>query len=283
VKFPLARSAIVPDFWTVLDVDDLTWLSEFGHLVPLTYRYRTARGFHFYYQKVPHLKSSVGKIANKVDILTGIKPVLFWPHINGLRPIEAIIPPFPKGLLDLATRNPSSAAFSLAGGEVAGSSPASSPGVMAAGLPVSSSGGDGPLLMVRPGEVPKALYFKVLSLVPLSNTAKNLKILKTPVPGPPQRVTGRHQRYILSILRTLIEKHENRNKALNDAAYIFRPLIAAGVLTYPAAASLLFDAAMLNGYVAKDGRSAAIATIHSGLGLSIRSEPPPYIDDGAEA
>ena len=86
--------------------------------------------------------------------------------------------------------------------------------------------------MVRAGEVPKALYFKVLDLVPLS-TAKNLSILKTPVgalPSQRKRVTCRHQRYILSILRTLMEKHENRNKALNDADYIFRPLIAAGVL-----------------------------------------------------
>jgi hypothetical protein len=84
-------------------------------------------------------------------------------------------------------------------------------------------------------------------------------------------------------LRTLIEKRENRNKALNDAAYIFRPLIARGIITYRAAESLLIDAATLNQYVAKDGRRAAILTIRSGLGAANRRGPSSVLDEGAEA
>ena len=70
---------------------------------------------------------------------------------------------------------------------------------------------------------------------------------------PPQRerIICRHQRYTRSILRTLMEKHENRNKALNDAAYTFWSLMLPVFCTYRAAASLLFDAATLNGYVAQ--------------------------------
>ena len=125
----------------------------------------------------------------------------------------------------------------------------------------------GPPLLGQTEELPKALYFKVLKLVRLS-----------------ERVTGRHQRRILGILRMLLQKRENRNIALNDAAYLyFRPLVAAGVLSRDAAESLLIDAAMTNGYIAKRGHRKAIATIRSGLGAANGGPPPAFDEQGAEA
>jgi len=107
----------------------------------------------------------------------------------------------------------------------------------------------GPLMSGTARSVPKALYSKVLALVPLSD-----------------KVTCRDQRRVLGLLRMVAQKCENRNNTINIAGFCFRELIDSGVITRAAAESLLFDAATVCGYVAKDGTAATIATIRSGLG-----------------
>jgi hypothetical protein len=101
--------------------------------------------------------------------------------------------------------------------------------------------------------IPKPLYSKMLALMP--------------------KARGHHQRRVRGILSRAVEKHEGRNDALNIAAYCLRELIDAGVITREIAESLLIDAATLNGYIAKDGLCATIATIRSGLGPQITSGP----------
>jgi hypothetical protein len=109
---------------------------------------------------------------------------------------------------------------------------------------------DGTLMIRSPSladhEVPKPLYFKVLDLMP--------------------DASGHNRRRVLGLLNVLVRKCENRNDALNSIGFSFRELISAGVIDRSAAESLLIDAATLNGYIAKDGLCAAIATIRSSLG-----------------
>jgi hypothetical protein len=104
-------------------------------------------------------------------------------------------------------------------------------------------------------QLPKPLYFKVLQLVPLSKT-----------------VTRHHQRRVIGILKIALFRDHHRNDGLNIAAFCMRQLLAAGVLTAAVAQELLLDVATLNGYVAKDGVWAALATIRSGMATS---EPGP--------
>jgi hypothetical protein len=103
----------------------------------------------------------------------------------------------------------------------------------------------------RGQEIPKPLYSEVLRLVPLSAT-----------------VTRYHQRRIIGILSIVTARCEYRNDGLNIAAYCFRELIP-GVVSHAVAERLLFGAAQVCGYVAKDGDRAAMATIRSGLGSDI--------------
>jgi hypothetical protein len=98
------------------------------------------------------------------------------------------------------------------------------------------------------GRIPKDLYNEVLRLVPLSD-----------------KVNRHHQRRVIGILRDIVlARHELRNDGLNIGAYCFRELIPP--VSRDAAERLLFIAAQMNGYVAKDGEGAAMATIQSGLG-----------------
>ena len=78
--------------------------------------------------------------------------------------------------------------------------------------------------------------------------------------------TPHYRRRVRGLLKVLVEKRENRNHALNTIGFAFRELIAAGVIERSAVESLLFDAATLNGWIAKDGLGAALATINSSLG-----------------
>ena len=66
-----------------------------------------------------------------------------------------------------------------------------------------------------------------------------------------------------------------RNHALNSLGFPFRELIAAEIISVEAAAELLFDAATINGYVAKDGAAAAMATIRSAIGWRPLGSHPP--------
>jgi hypothetical protein len=97
-------------------------------------------------------------------------------------------------------------------------------------------------------ELPKELYFKLIRLVPLS-----------------ERVTRQHQRRVSGILRIALQRQKRRNEGLYIAGLCLRELIHEGIVTVAAAEQLLFDVAVLNGYVAKDGVEAARATIRSGL------------------
>jgi hypothetical protein len=101
------------------------------------------------------------------------------------------------------------------------------------------------------GEIPKPLYLEVLRLVPLSD-----------------KVTRRHQRWVISILSKVTPLHEGRNDALFNASLHSRDLIP-DVVPRDVAEKLLFRAAQACRYVAKDGAVAAMATIRSGLGSAI--------------
>ena len=251
--YPRAVPGVLCDSWTVLDVDNLDWLHEHEHLLPPTFNYRTSRGRHFYFERVPQLKSSTGKIAPKVDVKTGRAGVIYWPHINGLSPVEQLLALFPGWLLDLAATS---------------SPPASPSGGVAAFL--QNRGDDGPLVASPERRLPKPLYYELVRLVPVGGN-----------------VTAHDQRRARGALSMLIEKcaGEGRNAALNWSAFVvFRELIASDVVTRAAAESLLFDAATMNGYVAKDGEAATLATIRSGLGADPNTGGPssPF-DEGPEA
>jgi hypothetical protein len=102
--------------------------------------------------------------------------------------------------------------------------------------------------MVGADRIPKSLYFEVLRLIPLSD-----------------KVTRHHQRRVIGILRDIVmARRDHRNNGLNIGAYCFREFIPP--VSRDAAERLLFIAAQMNGYVAKDGEGAAMATIQSGLG-----------------
>jgi hypothetical protein len=107
------------------------------------------------------------------------------------------------------------------------------------------------------GEISKPLYFAVKRRVPLSAT-----------------VTRHHQRRVIGILSIVTRRTSYRNDGLNIAAFSFRELIEAGIVSRDVAEGLLLDAATVCGYVAKDGVAAAIATIRSGLGSTIGGPSP---------
>ena len=127
------------------------------------------------------------------------------------------------------------------------------PTVPTAGSDIRSKGNGPP--MVR--EIPKPLYFAIKQRVPLSAT-----------------VTRHHQRRVIGILSIVTRRTSYRNDGLNIAAFRFRELIDAGIVSRDLAEGLLLDAATVCGYVAKDGVAAAIATIRSGLGSTIGGPSP---------
>jgi hypothetical protein len=103
--------------------------------------------------------------------------------------------------------------------------------------------------MIGAEEIPKPLYLAVKKCVPLS-----------------ARVTRHHQRRIIGILSILTRRSDHRNDGLNIAAFCLRELVNDGTVSRGVAQELLFEAATVCGYVAKDGERAALATINSGLG-----------------
>jgi hypothetical protein len=108
------------------------------------------------------------------------------------------------------------------------------------------------------GEIPKPLYFAVKQRVPLSAT-----------------VNRHHQRRVIGILSIVTRRTTYRNDGLNIAAFRFRELIDAGIVSRDVAEGLLLDAATVCGYVAKDGPEAALLTIRSGLGSTIGGPSSP--------
>jgi hypothetical protein len=221
--YPGAVPGVLCDQWSVLDVDSLDWLHEHEHLLPPTYNYRTARGRHFYFERVPHLKSSVGKSAPKIDVKSGRAGVIYWPAINGLRPVEAAPAPFPEWLLAKLRRAEPRCLSGVDGASAASAMVASSRG---RGCSDSRSNGEsGPSVFQRRW-LPRALYDKMIDS--LSDTA-----------------TPRDQGRVRGILHTLVEKREGRNDALNWAGFNLRQLVDAGVVTRANAEKLLLDAAIM--------------------------------------
>ena len=102
-------------------------------------------------------------------------------------------------------------------------------------------------------ELPKALYFRVRELVPLSDI-----------------VTRHHWRRVEGMLRCVVYGDEgNHNAVLNWAAYyIARDLIPVGILTRENAETLLTQAA--SGYAKRDGMRAAWRTIQSGIRAGLK-------------
>ena len=106
----------------------------------------------------------------------------------------------------------------------------------------------GPQMAGASGELPKPLYLKVIRLVPLS-----------------AQVTRHDQRRVIGILNIALRRQRRRNDGINVAGFCLRELVHDGIVSPAAAEELLFDVAVLNGYVAKDGVDAARATIRSSL------------------
>jgi Bifunctional DNA primase/polymerase, N-terminal len=249
------------DGFDCLDIDPRSggdrWFHQNRGRIPQTRTHETpSGGFHMLFRPAPGLRCSTSKIAPGVDVKANGGYIIWHPASLYRVLCEGPLAEWPEWLLDLAGRSPSVSVASVA-----------------AALPTQPAYNekreeDGPQMAGTDRRVPKALYFKVLDLVPLSAT-----------------VTGRDQRRVLGILRMVTQQRQNRNGALNVAAFCFRELIGSGVVSRAAAECLLLDAATLNGYVAKDGLAAATATIRSGLGPSSATSGPsiPFSSDEVSA
>lgn len=97
--------------------------------------------------------------------------------------------------------------------------------------------------------VPEPLYNKIIELM--------------------RGARGINQRRVRGILRVLVETHQLRNVALRDAAIQLGTLVNIDIITRDAAEQLLFMAAEINGYVAKDGEKEAKTTIRYGLNFAM--------------
>lgn len=236
----------------VLDIDPRNgghrWYHEHRADIPPTRTHETpSGGRHLLFRHSRGLRCSAGRIARGVDVKADGGYAIWWPAALCSVLVEGPIAEWPQWLLELARSRPR---FATGNG----------------GLPAHK--GNGPQMaeaMAGVERIPKPLYFEVLRLVPLSDT-----------------VTRHHQRRVNGILSIVTQRREYRNDGLNVAAYCFRELIEAGVASREVAERLLFGAAQVCGYVAKDGEAAAMATIRSGLGSAICG-PFPFIDDLADA
>jgi hypothetical protein len=230
----------------VLDVDTRhdgeAWLAEFEatHGFPSTRIHATrSGGVHFFFKHRPGLRLSAGLIAPGVDVRATDGYVVWWPLAGYKVLSEGPIAPWPAALIE-----------AMHEAEERKAEARRVPLVLS---PTKLNGALVPIAGDRQ-ELPRALYFKMCELMP--------------------RSSGRDRRRVRELLNIVVQKRENRNDALNRIAFLFRELISADVITRDAAESLLIGAATLNGYVAKDGLAAAIATIRSGLGHQAQ-EPHP--------
>jgi hypothetical protein len=96
VGVPTGRSFDVLD----VDPDGLSWLRTAE--LPTTRAHRTQRGWHFLFQAAEGLRgSNDDRIATGVDVRAGGNFCVWWPR-EGLEVIEAVLAPWPEGLLELA-------------------------------------------------------------------------------------------------------------------------------------------------------------------------------------
>jgi hypothetical protein len=237
----------------VLDIDPRhngeAWVADFEatHGFPRTRIHATqSGGLHFVFEHRPGLKCSAGLIAPGVDVRAELGYIIWWPASGGRVLCEGPIAPWPawldQALAEVEERKAKARRVSL---------------VLS---PTKLNGALVPIAGDRQ-ELPRALYFKMCELMP--------------------RSSGRDRRRVRELLNIVAQKRENRNDTLNRIAFLFRELIGAGVITRDAAESMLIGAATLNGYVAKDGLAAAIATIRSGFGHQAQ-KPHPFIEIAAE-
>jgi RecA-family ATPase len=86
-------------------------------------------------------------------------------------------------------------------------------------------------------------------------------------PSPPSRVTSRPwaRAALDGELEVLAATSSGRNEALNRAAFKLGQLVGGGELSESEAKDTLYETSVANGYVEKDGRRAALASINSGL------------------
>jgi putative DNA primase/helicase len=116
---------------------------------------------------------------------------------------------------------------------------------------------------------PEWLYDLILSPKPQSISERAVAQIQPPdilKSTPPQ---DRNRRYAGAALRseadTVASTRLDRNNQLNNSALKLGSLIAAGELTQIEVVDALYNASVVNGYVASDGRSATMNTINSGL------------------
>jgi hypothetical protein len=224
----------------VLDVDPRNggnaWFEQNRHRLPVTRMHETpSGGLHLLFRHARGLRGSIERIAKGIDVRADGSSVVWWPA--QFYPVhDAPVAAWPAWLLELAREKQQRHTVPF---------------------PMSDRRGGTPMVW-QPSqadtELPKPLYSRVCELT--SHTSL------------------RNKRRVLGLLRTLMQKRENRNHALNTIGFAFRELIDAGVITRDAAESLLIDAATLNGYVAKDGLDDAVKTMRSGLGSQTISVPP---------
>jgi Bifunctional DNA primase/polymerase, N-terminal len=226
----------------VIDIDPRNggdrWFLVRRTELPQTRTHQTrSKGLHLIFRHSAGLRCRL--LAPGVDLKGDGGYVVWWPTTLCRVLVEGPIAEFPEWLL-IKLRSGSRSPRSFGDDCRAGATPS------------SFADGDGNERKTWPlpvTELPKVLYFKILELMPIS-----------------AGVRGRDQRRVRSLLLTLVQKSMGRNAALNNAAFQFRELIEAGIVSREVALELLLEAATLNGYLAKDGHRETISTIRSGLG-----------------
>ena len=263
VLYPCAVSGVVTENFTVLDADNLQWVSANESRLPPTRVHFTARGRHYLFKPVAGLRSSTKKIAG-VDIKTGPRNyVIYWPSL-GLRVIDAPLAPFPKSILDelLAGRH---SAASLAAAErllpasAATSSPSASPsgGVAAFLQGAENGGGENGKLSLVPRELPILLSSSKLSVHPRSREASYA-----------------HIALIHAMNELLDARPGERNYKLNVRAYSLGRLAARGWITVEKIVHGLELTCRHNLLTRDDGLEQTLRTIASGLSAGMAKPYP---------
>jgi hypothetical protein len=234
----------------ILDIDPRNGGNAFWEAnrdrIPQTRTHQTpSGGHHLLFRHAPGLRCSTGRIADGIDVKADGGFIIWWP--SQFYPVQdAPVAPWPDWLLDLATA--SMHKRDLAKRDLA-----------------KKGGNDAPVIWNKQeGDrfVPKPLHAKIVELM---HGARPL-----------------HQRRVRGILRVLVQTCRLRNEALRDAAIQFGDLINAGIIPRADAEELLFMAAQMNRYVAKDGEGEVWTTIRSGLDYqTTRASFPPCVGENA--
>jgi Bifunctional DNA primase/polymerase, N-terminal len=261
VLYPCAVSGVVTENFTVLDADDLQWVSANESRLPPTRVYFTARGRHYLFKPVAGLRSSTKKIAG-VDIKTGPRNyVIYWPSL-GLRVIDAPLAPFPESILDelLAGRHSAAslAAAELPAAAATSSPPVTSPGGVAAVFQgAENDGGENGKLSAVPRELPILLSRSKLSVHPRSREA-----------------CYAHVALIHAMNELLDARPGERNYKLNVRAYSLGRLAARGWIAVEKIVHGLELVCRHNLLTRDDGLEQTMRTIASGLSAGMAKPYP---------